>query len=47
MDKHIFVKVLFCYKNCLYKQIDGVAMGLIRLRTNTKLISFLAHMDTD
>ena len=34
MEKHIFVKLLrlaceglFFYKNCLYKQIDGVAMG--------------------
>ena len=41
MDKHIFVKLLclasqglFLYKDCLYKQIDSVAMGS-PFRTNT------------
>ena len=38
MEKHIFVKLLrlacerlFFYKDCLYQQIDGVAMGYVQL----------------
>ena len=51
MDKHIFVKLLclaseglFLYKDCLYKQTDGVAMGS---SLGTTLANFfLAHMET-
>ena len=51
MDKHIFVKLLrsvceglFLYKDCLYKQIDGVAMGSPLRPTLANF--FLAHMET-
>ena len=51
MEKHIFVKLLrlaceglFFYKNCLYKQIDGVAMGSPLGPTLANF--FLAHIET-
>ena len=51
MDKYIFVKLLrltseelFLYKDCLYKNIDGVAMGS---PLGPKLANlFLAHVET-
>ena len=51
MKKHIFVKLLrlaceglFFYKDCLYKQIDGVAMGSPLGPTIANF--FLAHIET-
>ena len=51
MEKHIFVKLLrlackglFFYKDCLYKQIDGVAMGSPLGPTLANF--FLAHIET-
>ena len=51
MEKHIFVKLLrlaceglfFC-KDCLYEQIDGVAMGSPLGPTLANF--FLAHIET-
>ena len=51
MEKHIFVKLLrlaceglFLYNDCLYKQIDGVAMGSTLGPTLANF--FLAHIET-
>ena len=51
MEKHIFVKLLrltceglFLYNDCLYKQIDGVAMGSPLGPTLANF--FLAHIET-
>ena len=51
MDKHVFVNLLhlaneglFLYKDCLYKQIDGVAMGSPLGSTLANF--FVAHIET-